>query len=108
MYSQIGDEVFKTSTKELKRDLYVIADIDPGTLLTLNESSIVELKYLAREAVKFNVLKIEGSVIKWAKNGRKVTVVPVDETPYTAIANFFLTDDGHEAKVKVEELIDKI
>lgn len=107
MYSQIGEEAFSTSTKELKRDLYVIADTHPSLIVSLEKSDITMLKYTARKAVKFGVLDVDGKTVKWGKNKRKVMVVPVDETPYTALANFFLTDDGHEVKAKVLELLEK-
>ena len=108
MYSQISSEVFNTSTKELKRDLYVLADNDANTIIALSKSESTGLKYLAAEAIKFNVVKVEGGSVKWTKNGRKIMTIPVDETPVTALAHFFLTDDGVEVKSKVQELVDKV
>lgn len=107
MYAEIGEEVFTTSSKELKRDLYIIADADPEYLLKLADDASVLLKYTARRAVKLNILKLADSdrTVKWSKNGRKIIAVPVDQTPYSALAEYFLTDEGVEVKTKVIELI---
>ena len=109
MYSEIGDDVFKTSSKELKRDLYVLADSDSNHLLALYNDNSVQLKYLARKAIQFNILKLgdSGRTVLWAKNKRKLLAVPLDKTPYAALADHFLTDDGLEVKAKVIELLKK-
>ena len=109
MYDEIGDEVFKTSSKELKRDAWVIADEDSAYFIkALDDASLVN-KFTARKAEKFNIISIAdgGRSIRWASNKHKICAVPVDKTPYVALSDFFLTDDGHEVKAKVIEKLKK-
>lgn len=103
MYDEIGDSVFDTSSKELKRDLYIVADNEPEYLISLTEDSTVILKYVARKAVKFNILKLADNdrTVIHGKSDKKLLTVDADETPYTAIAEFFQTDDGLVVKEKV-------
>ena len=105
MFSEIGDEVFKTSTKELKRDVYVIADEDPKFLVDLVEKESTMLKWIARKAVKFGILTLSGDkrIVKWGKGTKKICSIPVDKNTYAGIADFFMTDDGIEIKAKVLE-----
>lgn len=107
MYTEIDDAVFLTTSKELKRDLYVVADGAPEHLIAMADDKSTELKYIARKAVKFDILTIadNGRTIKWTKNGRKVLAVSMEETPYSALAAYFLTDDGIATKAKVIELL---
>lgn len=107
MYNEVGDEVFKTSSKELKRDLYVVADEDPDYLVEVAKDINIPLKYLAAKAVKFNVLSLrdDNRTVIWTKSKKKLTSVSDDNTPYTALAEFFLTDDGVKAKNQVETLL---
>ena len=108
MFSQIGNEVFKTSTKELKRDLYVLADNEPDFLLQLADKDTYKLQYVAAQAVKHEIFVLDGKLVKWKSNGRKVCSIPVDKNTHTAIGDFFTTDDGVEVKAKVDELLKKI
>lgn len=109
IYEQSGDSVFSTSTKILKRDLYVTAEDDPQYIIDVVDNKFIFLKYLARKAVKFNVLTFADSdrTVKWSSNKKTLTSIPADKTPWEAIADFFLTDDGVPAKAKIIELLNK-
>ena len=109
MYSEIGEQVYRTSTKELKRDLYVIADESPEHIISMSKSDNVKLKYIASKAIKFEVLITadEGRTVKWGSNKRKLITVAVDKSPVEALVAFFNTDDGVEVKAKIIELLKK-
>ena len=107
MYSQIGDDVFKTSSKELKRDLWVIGDEDPGLVIDIIDNPDTLNKFIARKAVKHGVVKLvdNNKSIKWGKGNKKIMTIPADKTPYGALAEFFMTDDGVATKEKIVELL---
>ena len=108
-YNEIGDAVFKTSTKELKRDLWVIADEEPAYLLEAIDDKHLVNKFIARKAERFEIIKVTdgGRTIKWSKSGRKICAVPVDESPYSALSSHFLTDDGVAVATKIKEELKK-
>ena len=105
MYDEIGDNVFSTSSKELKRDLWVLADNEPEYIIDFADDATIVNRYIARKAEKFGVIDVvdDGRTIRWASNKKKFASVELDETPYSALANFFLTDDGVAAKTKIIE-----
>ena len=105
MFDEIGDAVFKTSSKELKRDLWVIADEDPQYIINLVKTDVYISKFIAKKAEKFNIIAIadSGRTIRWTSNKHKICAVPLDETPYQSLATFFTTDDGVAAKTKIVE-----
>ena len=105
MYDEIGDEVFTTSSKELKRDLWVIADQDPEYIIDFVDDATIVNRFIARKAVKFKIINIvdDGRTAVWTSNKKKILAIDLDETPYSSLANFFLTDDGVAVKAKVLE-----
>lgn len=105
MHSQIGDGVFKIPTKEIKRDLYIMADSNPTGLIEASKNEVYKLRYLGAKAIYHEILLLADGdrTVKWKKNGRKLLTVSVDETPQISLANFFLTDDGIEVKAKILE-----
>lgn len=105
MYAENGDSVFTTSMKELKRDLWVIADQSPEYLLEQVDDISNLNKFIARKAEKFDVIKIAdgGRTFKWGKGSKTICSISADLTPYGAMAEFFLTDDGPEAKKLILE-----
>ena len=105
VYNEVGDDVFKTSSKELKRDLWILADEAPEYLLEVADNQETLLKFIARKAEKYEVIKVAdgGRTIKWGSTGKKLCAVDVDNTPIGALAAFFLTDDGVPALKKIKE-----
>ena len=110
MYDEIGDEVFTTSSKELKRDLWVITDNDPEYIIGFADDATITNKFIARKAVKFKIVDIvdDGRTARWTSNKKKIVAIDTDLTPYTALAHFFLTDDGVAVKAKVLEKLKAI
>ena len=106
-YNLIGEEVFNTSSKELKRDVYLLADRQPKDVINILSNDFYKRKYVARRAVREGVLNItpDGRAVTWLKTTKKVYTVPIDVTPYDGLAEFFTTDDGLEYLPKI---VDKL
>ena len=104
-FHEIGDQAFSLSIKELRRDLFIVAEEDPSYLLGLLNDDYILLKALGKKAEKFDVIKLDESktAVKWGANGRKICNIPVDKSPWEAFADYLLTDEGHEVKAKVKE-----
>lgn len=96
MRAEIGNDVNKMSSKELKRDLRIFAKSNPGLFLELAEDEDLELRNLAIKATEqqYLVLSNDQRLFSSADSGRKVMSVPFDENPYSAMAAFFKTDEG--------------
>jgi len=102
---EIGSRVSKMSSKELKRDLMLLARENPELFLDLANDENVGLRNFGIIAVEAGVLKLsqDQRTFSWASNDRKLMNVPFDENPYSALAAWFKTDEG----VEVYKTIDK-
>jgi len=96
--TEIGSEVNKLSSKELKRDLLLFAKRNPKLLLDLAEDENVELRNVAIIAVESNIVLLsqDQRTFSWASNSKKLLNVPFEENPYSAMAAWFKTDEGFE------------
>jgi len=102
---EIGSQVNKLSSKELKRDLLLFAKKDPVLFLDLAQDENVELRNLAIRATEARVIILsdDNRTFKWATNGRKLMNVPFDENPYSAMAAWFKTDEGLEVYNSIQK-----
>ena len=102
---EIGSEVSRLSTKELKRDLLLFARQNPGLFLNLSQDENIILRNFAINATEAGivVLASDQRTFKWASNGRKLMTVPFDENPYSAMAAWFKTDEGLEVYKSIEK-----
>ena len=105
MRVEIGSEVSKMSSKELRRDLLVFARNNPKLFLELADDENVMLRNFGIRAVEAGILRLSTDQrhFLWGSNGRKVMVVPFDEHPYTALAHWFKTDEGMEIYSNIEK-----
>jgi len=105
MRVELGSEVSKMSSKELKRDLLLFAKNNPSLFLELVSDDNVQLRNFGIKATEANILKLSEDQrnFTWASNGRKVMTVPFDEHPYSALAAFFKTDEGMEIYSNIEK-----
>ncbi len=96
MRSELGSDVTKLSSKELKRDAYVFARNNPAFFIELANDEDIKLRNLANRAVEMGVIKLtdDNTVFKWAANSKKICTVPFDENPYSHFSQFLKTDDG--------------
>jgi len=105
MRVEIGSEVSRMSSKELKRDLLVYARNNPDLFLELLEDDNVQLRNFGIKATENGILKLssDNRTFSWATNGRKLLNVPFDEHPYSALAAWFKTDEGMEIYTNIEK-----
>jgi len=94
--TEIGSDVSKMSSKEIKRDCYLFAKNNPKLFIEVANDEDIKLRNLANRCVEAGIVHLtdNNTVFKWASNGKKILTVPFEEHPYTAFARFFKTDEG--------------
>ena len=102
---EMGSEVSKMSSKELKRDLLLYAKKNPELFLELVNDDNVQLRNFGIKATEMGILKLspDQRTFLWGSNDRKLMNVPFDEHPYSALAAWFKTDEGMEIYSNIEK-----
>ena len=105
MRVEVGSKVNKMSTKELKRDLLILAKTRPELFMDLVQDDNVQLRNVGIKAVEAKILNLsqDQRTFTWGSNGRKLMNVPFDENPYSALAAWFKTDEGVEIYSQIEK-----
>jgi len=105
MRVEIGSEVSKMSSKELKRDLLIYARNNPQLFLDLLQDENIQLRDYGIKATEQGILVLSADqrTFSWGSNGRKLMNVPFDEHPYSALAAWFKTDEGMEIYSNIEK-----
>ena len=105
MRVEIGSDVSKLSSKELKRDCLLFARRNPRLFLELVSDDNVQLRNFGIRATELGIIKLSGDQrnFLWGSNDRKLMTVPFDEHPYSALANWFKTDEGMEIYSNIEK-----
>ena len=105
MRVEVGSEVSKMSSKELRRDLLLYAKRNPAVFLELLNDDNVVLRNFGIKAVELGIIKLSNDqrYFMWGSNDRKIMTVPFDEHPYTALAHWFKTDEGMEIYSNIEK-----
>tara|TARA_A100001201_G_scaffold2131_4_gene5295 strand:- start:19279 stop:20034 length:756 start_codon:yes stop_codon:yes gene_type:complete len=100
-----GSKVSKMSSKEVKRDILVMAKTKPQEFIALATDDNVQLRNLGIKAVEANIIKLspDNRSFAWSSNGRKLFTVPFEEHPYSALAAWFKTDEGLEVLGAIEK-----
>ena len=109
MRVEVGSEVSKLSSKELRRDLLVFARNNPKLFLELADDENVMLRNFGIRAVENGILRLSTDQrnFLWGSNGRKIMTIPFDEHPYTALAHWFKTDEGMEIYTNIEKRLNQ-
>ena len=102
---EVGSEVSKMTSKEIRRDLIIMAERNPKLFLDLVTDDNIMLRNTGIKAVEANIIELtpDNRVFKWVSNGRKLFEVPMDEHPYSALAAWFKTDEGMKVFASVEK-----
>ena len=102
---EVGSEVSKMTSKEIRRDLIIMAEKNPKLFLDLVTDDNIMLRNTGIKAVEANIIELtpDNRVFKWVSNGRKLFEVPMDEHPYSALAAWFKTDEGMKVFASVEK-----
>jgi hypothetical protein len=105
MRVELGSKVSEMSSKELKRDLLVYAKKNPELFLELVTDENVMLRNFGIKAVEAGLLKLSSDrrSFLWASNDRKLMTIPFEEHPYSALAQWFKTDEGMEIYSNIEK-----
>ena len=103
--TELGTAVSKMTSKELKRDLMLLAKNNPPLFISLANDENVELRSFGIRAVEAGILSISSDqkTFMWASNGRKLMTVPFEEHPYSALASWFKTDEGMQVYSSIEK-----
>ena len=103
--TEIGREVTKMTSKELKRDLLVFAQNQPQLFLELANDDNINVRNTGIRAVEAGLIELsqDQRTFKWQSTGKKLITVPFDENPYSALAAWFKTDEGVEVYLNVEK-----
>jgi len=102
---EVGSDVNKLSSKELRRDLLLFAKRNPNMFIELANDDNVILRNFGIRATEENIIALsqDNRAFTWASNGRKLMNVPFDENPYSALAAWFKTDEGLEVYRSIEK-----
>ena len=105
MRVEMGSRVTQVSSKELKRDLLIFAKKNPALFLELVNDENVHLRNFGIKAREQGIIDLSDDqrTFSWASTGRKLMTVPFEEHPYTALANWFKTDEGMEIYSNIEK-----
>lgn len=94
----LKSKVDKLTSSELRRDMIIHAGKNPKELMSLVNDESLKLRNIAVRAVDMNIIKIskDGRNVSWSdkSGGGKIITVPYGENAYSALASFFLTDEG--------------
>jgi len=103
--SEVGSEVSKMTSKEIKRDLLLFAKNDPKLFLELANDDDINIRNMAIKASELGILRLSDDqrTFKWAKTDKKIMTVPFDEHPYSAFTAFLKTDEGLEVYKSIEK-----
>ena len=93
-----GSAVSTMSSKEIKRDLLLMAKKNPAGFLAIANDENVGLRNVGIKAVEQGIVKLsqDQRTFHWGTNDRKLMTIPFDEQPYSALAAWFKTDEGVE------------
>ena len=100
-----GTSVSKMSSKEIKRDLLLMAKKNPTAFMAIANDENVGLRNTAIRASEDGIIKLsqDQRTFHWGSNNRKLLTIPFDENPYSAIASWFKTDEGVEVYKTIQK-----
>ena len=102
---ELGSKVSSLSSKELRRDLLLMARKNPDAFLSIASDENVGLRNTGIRAVEQHIIKIaqDQRTFHWGSNDRKLMTVPFDENPYSALAAWCKTDEGVEVYKTIQK-----
>jgi hypothetical protein len=103
--TEVGSKVSNMTSKELKRDLLVMARNNPVLFLELVNDDNINIRNLGIKATEVGIIKLSNDqrTFTWGSTNRKLLTVPFDENPYSALAAWFKTDEGVEVYQTIEK-----
>jgi hypothetical protein len=100
-----GSQVSLLSSKELRRDLLLMAKKNPASFLEIAKDDNVGLRNVGIIAVERAIITLsqDQREFSWGSNNRKLMTIPFDENPYSALAAWFKTDEGVEVYKTIQK-----
>jgi hypothetical protein len=92
----LKSKVDRMTSSEIRRDMLIYARSNPQEFMSLVNDDSLKLRNIAIRAVDMGILEIsnDGRNVSWAGKGGKVITIPFGENAYSALAAFFMTDEG--------------
>ena len=104
MRVEIGSEVSNMNSKELKRDLLLFAKRNPVVFLELVDDDNIHLRNIGIKATERNIISLSSDRRSFlSSTGAKLMTIPFDTHPYTALAQWFKTDEGMDVLSSIEK-----
>ncbi len=102
---ELGTKVSKMTSKEIRRDLILMAERNPKLFLDLVQDDNVMLRNFGIKACEEGIIELsqDQRLFKWSSNGRKLFEVPMGEHPNSALAAWFKTDEGMSVYQNIEK-----
>jgi len=102
---EAGSKASKMSSSELKRDLIKMAKQNPVLFLELANDENINIRNMGIRAVEAGIIKLSDDqrTFTWASTNKKLVTVPYEENPYSALTQFFKTDEGVDAYDAIEK-----
>jgi hypothetical protein len=85
------------TSSELRRDMLIFASKNPQEFTSLVNDDSIKFRNIAIRAVQMDIINVssDGRTVNWSgKDGGRIITVPFGENAYSALAAFFLTDEG--------------
>jgi len=91
-------KVDRMTSSEIRRDMLLYARNNPKELMSLVNDESLKLRNIAIRAVDMGIIALsnDGRNVSWSESqgGGKIITVPFGENAYSALASFFMTDEG--------------
>ena len=102
---ELGTSVKQLTSKEIKRDILLMAKKNPSAFLAIASDDNVELRNTGIVAVEQGIIELsqDQREFLWGSNKRKLMTIPFDENPYSALAAWFKTDEGVEVYKTIQK-----
>jgi len=102
---ELGSKVSDMSSREIKRDLLLMAKKNPSAFMQIANDENVGLRNVGIKAVEQGIIKLsqDQRTFHWGSNDRRLMTIPFDENPYSALAAWFKTDEGVEVFKTIEK-----
>jgi len=102
---EAGSRASKMSSSELKRDLIKMAKQNPVLFLELANDENINIRNMGIRAVEAGIIKLSDDqrTFTWASTNKKLVTVPYEENPYSALTQFFKTDEGVDVYDAIEK-----
>jgi hypothetical protein len=85
------------TSSELRRDMLIYASRNPAEFNSLVNDDSIKFRNIAIRAVQMDIINVssDGRTVNWSgKDKGRIITVPFGENAYSALAAFFLTDEG--------------